>query len=297
MEEIQIIGAPFDVINHHSSNSNLYPESFRWTLAEKSIKVFSDNAIFLPIMHDIPKEEGTFRFGWICESNSVVPELISKMKDSYEVILDHCEYDAIFTCDRSLCELDPRIKFSCAGSNLPWTPKGEQKIYEKIKLCSMIASPKGEGPNASPGHAFRVSWAEKLRDKLDLYGGVFGTRRIGFSSDLNKVWHNKAEALYDYMFSVIIENGKYDDYYTEKITDAFATGTVPIYYGSPSIVEKFNPEGIIMLDENFNIDDLSADLYHSKMEAIKDNFDRVQNHVGSDDILYQNITANLGVFK
>ena len=73
-----------------------------------------------------------------------------------------------------------------------------------------------------------------------------------------------------------------------------ATGTVPIYYGSPSIVEKFNPEGIIMLDENFNIDDLSADLYHSKMEAIKDNFDRVQNHVGSDDILYQNITANLG---
>lgn len=296
MEEIQIIGAPFDVIHHHSSNSNLYPQTFRWTLAETPTKVFCDNAIMLPLVHDIPKEEGTMRVGWICESNSVVPDLVRRFQESYQVILDHCEYDVIFTCDKSLCELDNRIQFSLAGSNLPWTPKEEQKIYDKTKLCSMIASPKGEGPNASPGHAFRVSWAEKLRNSLDLYGGAFGTKRIGFSSDLNKVWHNKAEALYDYMFSVVIENGSYDDYHTEKITDAFATGTVPIYHGSPSVIERFNPDGIILLNDDFRMEDLTEDLYQSKLDAIRDNFDRVQNLQGSDDLLYENI-INAGVLS
>ena len=29
--EIQAIGAPYDVINHHSSNSNQYPKNFKWT--------------------------------------------------------------------------------------------------------------------------------------------------------------------------------------------------------------------------------------------------------------------------
>jgi predicted nucleic acid-binding Zn ribbon protein len=51
---------------------------------------------------------------------------------------------------------------------------------------------------------------------------------------------NKLDGLKDYMFSIVVENSIYPKYYTEKITDCFATGTVPIYYGDKSIGEDFN---------------------------------------------------------
>jgi hypothetical protein len=159
----------------------------------------------------------------------------------------------------------------------------------------MIASPKGEGSDASPGHGFRIEWAKKLQNSLDLYGGALGTERIGFSSNLNEQWHNKADALNDYMFSVVIENGSYDGYYTEKITDAFATGTIPIYHGSPSIGDTFNTDGIIFLDDDFKIEDLSEELYMSKMDAIKDNFERVKALQGSDDMIAENILTMVEV--
>ena len=36
---------------------------------------------------------------------------------------------------------------------------------------------------------------------------------------------------------------------TEKLTDCFACGTIPVYYGTAGVAQYFNPEGIIFLDE------------------------------------------------
>lgn len=293
--EIQAVGAPFDVVNHHSSNSNQYPKNFKWTNSPEQIQVVHDMSIIGVLGDDFKLVDDQIRFGWICESNTVVPQLLQLLKEHHEEIFEQGEFDAIFTCDRELCSLDDRFVFSWAGSNLPWTAPDDCKIYDKSKLCSMIASPKGEGSDASFGHGFRIEWAKKLQDSLDLYGGALGTERIGFSSNLNEQWHNKADALNDYMFSVVIENGSYDAYYTEKITDAFATGTIPIYHGCPSIGDIFNTDGIIFLNDDFKIEDLSEELYMSKMDAIKDNFERVKALQGSDDMIAENILSMVEV--
>ena len=44
------------------------------------------------------------------------------------------------------------------------------------------------------------------------------------------------------MFSVCIENDVYDTYFTEKILDCFATGTIPIYKGTKNklVIQTFN---------------------------------------------------------
>ena len=77
------------------------------------------------------------------------------------------------------------------------------------------------------------------------------------------------------MFSIAVENAVYDTYFTEKLTDCFATGTIPVFYGSKKVIKKyFNPDGVIFLDDNFDISTLTEDLYYSKMDAIKDNFER-----------------------
>jgi len=123
------------------------------------------------------------------------------------------------------------------------------------------------------GQRLRLQWVEMIGEQLDLYGRGF-----------NEI-ASKEEGLCDYMFSVVVENGFYKSYFTEKIMDCFATGTIPVYTGSPDIGKYFNKDGIIDLTEEF---DVSEDIYYSKMDAIKDNFERVKQYEVLEDFIYLN---------
>jgi hypothetical protein len=90
------------------------------------------------------------------------------------------------------------------------------------------------------------------------------------------------------MFSFAAENDTYDTYFTEKILDCFATGTIPIYMGTPRIVEHFNADGILFFDGSYDLSTLTPELYYSKMDAIKDNYERVQSYSVLDDWLFEN---------
>lgn len=48
-----------------------------------------------------------------------------------------------------------------------------------------------------------------------------------------------------YKFSIAFENCSYAGYDTEKIVEAFAAYTIPIYWGDPDIVKDFNPKAFI----------------------------------------------------
>ncbi|MCR5012724.1 MAG: hypothetical protein K6A72_10295 [Lachnospiraceae bacterium] len=49
----------------------------------------------------------------------------------------------------------------------------------------------------------------------------------------------------DYRFTLAFENSGMSGYTTEKILEAFAGDTIPIYWGNPRIKEEFNPESFI----------------------------------------------------
>ena len=55
----------------------------------------------------------------------------------------------------------------------------------------------------------------------------------------------KLEFLSRYKFTIAFENESHPGYATEKIVDAFAARTVPIYWGSPRIAEEFDPASFI----------------------------------------------------
>jgi len=141
----------------------------------------------------------------------------------------------------------------------------------------------------NPGHIARVQMAEQFRHKTDLYGGIFGSKQIGIDGSENYHHKSKAEALNDYMFSVVIENCEYDTYFTEKITDCFATGTLPIYFGTEQVKDYFDKDGIIFLGANLDVAQLTPDLYQSKMNSVKQNFYAVNKMVSADDFLYRKI--------
>ena len=136
----------------------------------------------------------------------------------------------------------------------------------------MIASNK----RMCEGHARRLQFVDKFRDKLDFYGRGFNEISC------------KEDGLRDYMFSVGIENAVYDTYFTEKLTDCFACGTIPIFYGCKGVTEYFNEDGIIFLDDDFDLSTLTKDLYYSKIDVIKDNFERSINFPVAEDYLYLN---------
>jgi len=91
------------------------------------------------------------------------------------------------------------------------------------------------------------------------------------------------------MFSVVMENESVPNYYTEKVTDCFAVGTVPIYWGATNIGHRFDDRGIISLDDNFDIDSLSADLYESMKPYIQNNLETVRSLEMADDELANKI--------
>ena len=203
------------------------------------------------------------KYAWLLESKYIKPGIVNAVKTNYERYLD--TFDAIFTHNQELLALDPKFKW-CPAQGF-WIK--EPKIYEKTKMISMISSDK----SMTEGQRYRLQWVEMIGDQLDLYGRGF-----------NEI-ANKEEGLCDYMFSVVIENGFYESYFTEKIMDCFATGTVPVYMGSPDIGKYFNKDGIIDLTEEF---DVSEEIYNSKIDAIKDNLERVKQYEVLEDFIYLN---------
>ena len=280
MDLIKGIGMPFP--SEYSSCSNLKPVHFSWTGGESDIHIYIDGKV----IDGLQTEKHSFKFGWLCES----PEIISEVHQAIVQDLQGFKnkYAGIFTCDESLLK-DPFFIYAPPGSNLPWTKPEEMQIYQKSKLCSMICSPK----TRTQGHQFRLEVAKDLMYKLDLFGGAHGSPRIGEGSGPNQDWwRSKLPAIEEYMFSVVFENTVHDKYYTEKITDCFATGTIPIYWGTKKVVEDFNQDGIIFFDDiKGDIGILSENLYKSKMNAIIDNLERVKSLESADDIIYKKIKS------
>jgi len=71
--------------------------------------------------------------------------------------------------------------------------------------------------------------------------------------------NNKVGIFKESQFSLVIENSRQKNYFTEKICDCILTKTIPIYYGCPNISEYFDVTGWIILD-NESVDELISKL-------------------------------------
>lgn len=274
---IQAIGSTFDL--NASSCGKRVPKTFSWTSSAQKIRVAIDHA--LP--GELSKKDKEYRFGWTCESKAITGYLFNSLKNNIDAYKE--SYTNIFTYDEELISLDPSFfKYCPPGSNTPWTPENDYGLHNKTKLVSFLCS-----NNAmTEGHRYRLSWAERLKDEVDMYGGACGSKQLGGH------WYHhqpKTEAMNDYMFSIVIENNKTDCYFTEKITDCFANGVIPVYYGSENI-RYFDKNGIINLTEDFDITKLTPELYYSKIENVKNNLEVVRNMPLSDDFLVQEIISD-----
>ncbi len=190
---------------------------------------------------------------WLYEPRAICPEI-------YNVVeIRSLQYEAIAThVDNLKSKNNCIIIPPCFPS---WISKEDCLVYEKNKNLSMIASSKV----MCNGHRYRQEVATQLEDVLDLFG--FGRSRS---------IENKISGLKNYRFSIAMENSLVSTYYTEKIIDCFLTGTIPIYWGCPSIGNIFDSEGIIDLKwfiKNYKDFNYEAE-YNSRQKAISNNFQK-----------------------
>lgn len=136
---------------------------------------------------------------------------------------------------------------------------------EKSQHMSLIAS----GKRDMEGHMLRHALVDFVRaQQLDV--DVMGR---GY-----RPFERKEDGLQSYRYSVVLENVRERDYFTEKLVDAALCRTVPIYWGCPNIVDYFNPDGLIICENEAElragIAKASAQDYAARQDAIEENAER-----------------------
>lgn len=237
----------------------------------EGVSIFSDDTIESNLFNQI---QSPHKIGWLMETREVSPgryQNFDKYKDNYDFVLTHDSY---------LLENYPdKAKFIPFGGC--WIKDHNFNLYPKSKLISMVLSDK----KYMPGHKLRHQIANILSG-IDLYGR--GT---------NQPIKHKETSLKDYYFSIVIENSKTNNYFTEKLLDCFATGTLPIYWGCSNIGNFFNTEGIIILNDIEDLESiiplLTPEYYNSKIKAIKENLTLCRQYNVIEDWLYNNIISKI----
>ena len=171
----------------------------------------------------------------------------------------------------------PRNLYSTNDFYMEFKP--DKNYSNKNKLVSIIASNK----KSLPGHKLR----HQIIDDDDLDIDEFGSGSEGF---VEKYWSKrqqsfiepKRNSLNNYMFQVVVENGKYPEYVSEKFYDCIKAQTIPIYWGGEEAVRKmgFDLDGVLFFDDieelDRIIDYISKDLYDEMRPAIERNQQRLR---------------------
>ena len=109
------------------------------------------------------------------------------------------------------------------------------------KFCCFIVS------NGSGANGIR----EKMYKRLSEYRQIDSAGR--FMNNMPNHWNVPGDDTKgfasQYKFQLCFENSSYKGYTTEKIFNAWGAGTIPIYWGDPTIGEIFNPEAFVWLHD------------------------------------------------
>jgi len=109
------------------------------------------------------------------------------------------------------------------------------KDPQNRKFCSVVVS------NNYLVEPSREEIFRKISEYKRVDSGGRAFNNIGIPEGVK----DKAAFISGYKFNIAYENSIYSGYTTEKIVQAFAAGTIPIYAGDPRVDELFNPESFI----------------------------------------------------
>jgi hypothetical protein len=213
----------------------------------------------------------------------------------HDIIIPHAsKFDAIFTYSKRLLKLLPNAIYfhhngliSTEDEEYYNSFETKEKQFEVSFLCGTT--------NWAEGHKLRQK-VYKLKNKISIPKQWYYvledfdvTKQVRpgynyYSKDLSHIPDGEAAEHYgkrilfnDSMFHIAVENCEIDNWYTEKISQAFATKTVPLYWGCKNLRERgYDERGIIRFtDENHLLEivnNLTPEDYYKRLPYINYNY-------------------------
>jgi hypothetical protein len=264
---VQVGGVKYPLTHREPQKIKYVRDKLNWD----GVTVFTDLCL-----DKAKKITSKYKVAWLIEPR----HYLEKIYKTIEKYIDY--YDLVLTYDPILLKKYAKCKFIPADTVV--IENEAIRIHNKKKLVSFSLSEK----NFLEGHKFRMHAMNQLKKntKIDFYGS--GPKNfVSLRSDTIK----------EYMFSIAIENGVLDNYFTDRILDLFATGTIPIYRGAPNISDFFDVNGILSFrtyEELVKIiENLDENLYLSKIHSMKKNFDLCKKYLYLDDEVLNIINLHL----
>lgn len=267
--KIKILDSSFSHCNY--SNNPLPPTSFSKYIEWDRNVSDTEDLVFYTDKHLRSPNPGHKK------KIALLIEPYTNQQSNYEWVSQNNHlYDYVLTNEKTLLDRGENFIFYPFGGC--WVEESNRKItHNKTKLVSIIASNK----TSLPGHKKRHELINKFGGGLDVMGRGY------------KPIDSITEGLAPYMFSVVIENQNRDFFFSEKIINPIMTGTIPIYWGMPSIEKYFNTKGMIILND---VDDfkhifptLTGKLYNELLPYAKENFSLAQNYILAEDWIFKNL--------
>ena len=251
-----------------------YIEWDRENPLNNDIVVYTDRC--LP---ELETSTAKIKVAWLLESMVIRPEAYEWARNGG---IHHADY--VISHTQSILDLCPEKSVFFPGG-AAWLYENEQMIYAKSKNVSIIASAK----DYAPGHCLRHRVIKELGSKIDsVY--VYGYNPI----------EPKKLAFIPYRYSIVIENNDSPDYWTDKLLDAFLTGTIPIFWGGSWLHKYFDSRGYFTFNTVQELDsiltmikDNGIIIYQNAMNYIIDNFERAKKFAVVEDHLWENLFKRL----
>lgn len=258
-------------VSFGTGDLQISPINFEWYRGNKNI---NDMVVFTEdTFHIVNNFNEKIKIGFLIES----PLMNKSAYDYIKNPVNYNKFDMILTFSHDLIKVNPdKFKYYAFGGC--WILDDDKKIHEKSKNISIISSAKQQ----TLGHQLRHVVIDNFKDQIDgIYGGGY------------KFIENKIEALKEYRYSIVIEQGNHDAMFSEKLIDCFMTGVIPIYWGCEGkIGDYFNPNGILQFNKIKELPKIfeacTNEYYTKNLSAIQENFELAKKYCIPEDYMWEN---------
>lgn len=230
---------------------------------------------------------GKTKIAWLLEPQEFEPKVFNYILKNYN------EFDYVFTWDKRLLELNSKFRLYTTGNS--WIARDEIGMYSKDKLLSISASWK----KFLSGHKIRHEIIGRYMKQFSIHW--YGKRGQNpkdnvitpFDPLVQNPVTNLIDAYKDYMFTIVVENANMDYMFSEKLVSPILCGTIPIYYGMPSIGDFFDTRGMIIFNSVDELEHilktLTPELYFSMLSYAQLNFEKAKEYQLLEDGIFNQL--------
>ena len=209
------------------------------------------------------------------------PEAILHQREAS--IQNHANFDYIFTHDQAVLNACPNARLYLFGTT--WIPASIYNTIDVQKKQCKISCLTGS-KELTPAHSFRKHLYSNQNSFSSLPITWFRSSKGSILPNIGNnpiIGDSKAPLFLDYQYSIVIENCRENNYFTEKLMDCLITKTIPIYYGCPNISNWFDTRGWIILEstsiQEFRMKCTRLPNYAAHINVINENFERAKQYI------------------